>query len=216
MFRAHVLIIRRSKLHYTACSVWWYQRLCNAILTSWWWAHVLETCLLLLPQLYNSLWVLACSIIPLHGFLSCAYSKHVEAWNKLIVKQKCCVSSWLITQINILRRTVSKTSKCCVSIWLITEINILRRTVSKTSKCCVSSWLITEINILRRTVSKTSKCCVSIWLITEINILRRTVGKTSKCCVSSWFNNWDKYTETHGQQNVKIPRLFLTKHCSFN
>jgi len=24
--------------------VWWYQRLCNAILTSWWWAHVLETC----------------------------------------------------------------------------------------------------------------------------------------------------------------------------
>ena len=22
----------------------WYQRLCNAILTSWWWAHVLETC----------------------------------------------------------------------------------------------------------------------------------------------------------------------------
>ena len=24
--------------------VWWYRRLCNAILTSWWWAHVLETC----------------------------------------------------------------------------------------------------------------------------------------------------------------------------
>ena len=24
--------------------VWWYQRLCNAILTSWWWAHLLETC----------------------------------------------------------------------------------------------------------------------------------------------------------------------------
>jgi len=50
MFRAHVLIIRRSKLYYTASGivtpigVWWYQRLCNAILTSWWWAHVLETC----------------------------------------------------------------------------------------------------------------------------------------------------------------------------
>jgi len=49
MFRAHVLIIRRSKLHYTASGiitpkVWWYQRLCNAILTSWWWAHVFETC----------------------------------------------------------------------------------------------------------------------------------------------------------------------------
>ena len=27
-------------------------------------------------------------------------SKRVEAWNKLIVKQKCCASSWLITEIN--------------------------------------------------------------------------------------------------------------------
>jgi len=38
-------------------------------------------------------------------------SKHAEAWNKLIVKQKFCASSWLITKINILRCTVSKTSK---------------------------------------------------------------------------------------------------------
>ena len=38
-------------------------------------------------------------------------SKHVEAWNKLIVKQKLRASSWLITEINILRCTVSKTSK---------------------------------------------------------------------------------------------------------
>jgi len=29
-------------------------------------------------------------------------SKHVEAWNKLIVKQKFCVSSWLITEIKTL------------------------------------------------------------------------------------------------------------------
>jgi len=29
-------------------------------------------------------------------------SKHVEAWNKLIVKQKFCALSWLITEINIL------------------------------------------------------------------------------------------------------------------
>jgi len=28
-------------------------------------------------------------------------SKHVEAWNKLIVKQKFCASSWLINEINI-------------------------------------------------------------------------------------------------------------------
>ena len=38
-------------------------------------------------------------------------SNHVQAWNKLIVKQKFCASSWLITEINILRCTVSKTSK---------------------------------------------------------------------------------------------------------
>ena len=30
-------------------------------------------------------------------------SKHVQAWNKLIVKQKFCAWSWLITDINILR-----------------------------------------------------------------------------------------------------------------
>jgi len=38
-------------------------------------------------------------------------SKHVEPWNKFTVKQKFCVSSWLITEINILSCTVSKTSK---------------------------------------------------------------------------------------------------------
>ena len=38
-------------------------------------------------------------------------SKHVEAWNKLILKQKFCASSWLITEINILRCTFSITSK---------------------------------------------------------------------------------------------------------
>jgi len=38
-------------------------------------------------------------------------SKHVEAWNKLIVKQTFFASSWLITEINILRCKVSKTSK---------------------------------------------------------------------------------------------------------
>ena len=38
-------------------------------------------------------------------------SKHVQARNKLTVKQKFCASSWLITEINIPRCTVSKTSK---------------------------------------------------------------------------------------------------------
>ena len=38
-------------------------------------------------------------------------SKHVEAWNQLIVKQKFYASCWLITEINILRCTVSRTTK---------------------------------------------------------------------------------------------------------
>jgi len=38
-------------------------------------------------------------------------SKHVEAWHKLIVKQIFCASSCLITETNILRCMVSKTSK---------------------------------------------------------------------------------------------------------
>ena len=45
-------------------------------------------------------------------------SKHVEAWNKLIVKQKFCASSWLITEINILRCTVSKTSKFLYHVYM--------------------------------------------------------------------------------------------------
>jgi len=39
------------------------------------------------------------------------FSKHVEAWNKLIVKLKLSASSWLNTEINKLRFTVNKTSK---------------------------------------------------------------------------------------------------------
>jgi len=38
-------------------------------------------------------------------------SKHVEARNKLILKQEFCASSWLNTEIIILRCTVNKTSK---------------------------------------------------------------------------------------------------------
>jgi len=41
-------------------------------------------------------------------------SKHVEAWNKLIVKQKFCASSWLITNINKLRCMVDV---LCLQTW---------------------------------------------------------------------------------------------------
>ena len=48
-----------------------------------------------------------------HASTCCEHmcSQHVETWDKLIVKQKFCASSWLITEINILRCTVSETSK---------------------------------------------------------------------------------------------------------
>jgi len=42
MFPAHVLIIRRSKLHYTASGI--ITPIGGRLVTSWWWAHVLETC----------------------------------------------------------------------------------------------------------------------------------------------------------------------------
>ena len=103
MFRTHLLTIRRSKLHYTA----------SGIITT---IDDTRGCV-------RQLW-------PPDDEHMC--SKHVEAWNKHIVKQ-FCASSWLNTEINILRCTVSKTSKFCASSWLNTEINILRCTVSKTS-----------------------------------------------------------------------------------
>jgi len=48
-------------------------------------------------------------------------SKYVEAWNKLIVKQQFCASSWLITKINILRCKVNKTSKFLYVIYIGTR-----------------------------------------------------------------------------------------------
>ena len=74
-----MLIIRRSKLHYTAYGIITPLGVMIPILTSWWWADVLETC-------RDMKWNLL--------------------WNKLFA------SSWLNTEINILRcSTVSRTLK---------------------------------------------------------------------------------------------------------
>jgi len=100
MFRAHVLIIRRSKLHYTASCIITPMPL-----------HVSRTCAhhQEVKIALHSLWY--------HHTYRCddtrgcimqfwppddehMCSKHVEVWNKLIVKQKFCASSWLITEIN--------------------------------------------------------------------------------------------------------------------
>ena len=64
-------------------------------------------------------------------------SKHVEAWNKLIVKQKVCASSWLITEINILRCTVSKMSNffylVALNLWTVTSSNGINTELSDTN-----------------------------------------------------------------------------------
>jgi len=60
-------------------------------------------------------------------------SKHVQTRNKLIVKQKCCASSWLITKINI----------CFISVSIVrvrtkaTELVILYTCITQTSR---SQW----------------------------------------------------------------------------
>jgi len=177
MFRAHVLIIRRSKLHYTACGIITSMFISRLYMFR---AHVLITRSKLHYTASGIITPIGVYFMPLHVSSTCAHhqevkialhtlwyhhtyvyftpvhvsstyahhqevktalhslwyhhtdrcddtrgcvmrfwppddehmcSKHVQAWNKLIVKQKFRASSWLITEINILRCTVSKTSK---------------------------------------------------------------------------------------------------------
>jgi len=82
MFRVHVLIIRRLKLHYTA----------SGIITPIGGRPVHETATYRCDDTRGSVM----QFLPPDDEHMC--SKHVEAWNKLIVKQKFCVSSWLITE----------------------------------------------------------------------------------------------------------------------
>jgi len=94
MFRALVLIIRRSKLHYSA----------SGIIKPIGGRLVHETATYRCDDTTG--WVM--QFWPPDDEHKC--SKHVEAWNELIVKQKFCVSSWSITEIIILKCTVSKMS----------------------------------------------------------------------------------------------------------
>jgi len=103
MFRAHVLIIRRSKLHYTASS----------IITPIGGRLMHET----VTYKFDDTRGCIMQFWPPDDGHMC--SKHVEAWNKLIVKQTFCASSWLITEINLLRSTVSKTSTFVMQIYIV-------------------------------------------------------------------------------------------------
>jgi len=116
MFRAHVLIIKRSKLHYTASGIITPigGHLVHRLREYWLECHAFQP---VLSQPLHETATYRCDdtrgcvmqFWPPDDEHMC--SKYVEAWNKLIVKQKFCVSSWLITEINIMRCTVSKESK---------------------------------------------------------------------------------------------------------
>ena len=84
MFRAHVLIIRRSKLHYTS----------SGIITAIGGRLVHQT------ATYSCDDTRGCVMQFWRPDDEHMCSKHVEAWNKRTVKQKFCASSWLITDIN--------------------------------------------------------------------------------------------------------------------
>ena len=114
-FEHHVLIIRRSKFYYTASGIIIPigGRPLHRTATYRVWRY---------QMLYNTIW-------PPDDEHMC--SKHVEAWNKLTVKQKFCASSWLITKINILRWTVSKTSPKkyhLIFVWPCITDTIIQRT----------------------------------------------------------------------------------------
>jgi hypothetical protein len=83
MFRVYVLIIRRSKLHYTA----------SGIITCIGGRHVHAT------AIYTCDDTRGCVMQFWSPDDEHMCSKHVEEWNKLTVKQKFCASSWLITEI---------------------------------------------------------------------------------------------------------------------
>ena len=110
MFRTHVLIIRRSKLYYTASGI---ITIIGGSLVHRSSVSSLNLCTRRPPIGDDDTRGCVMQFWPPDAEHMC--SKHVEAWNKVIVKQNFCTSSWLNTEINILRCTVGKTSKFAIS-----------------------------------------------------------------------------------------------------
>jgi len=115
-FRAHVLIIRRSKLHYTA----------SGIITPIGGSPVLRC----REEPVRSQTVHETPTYRFDDTRSCAMqiwppddehmcSKHVEAWNKLIVKQRFCESSWLFAEIKSLNVLT------IISLWYMRHVSAI-------------------------------------------------------------------------------------------
>jgi len=105
-------------------------------------------------------------------------SKHTEAWNKLIVKQKFCASSWLITEINILRCTVNKTSKNAAHCWIAL-------------KCCV--WIVYHVCI-------PAVVNTTVWIPIKMDKIRVSIKTVSKVLL------WD-YRQHYGNRSGNKDRI---------
>jgi len=129
MFRAHVLIIRRSKLHYTASGI--ITPICGRLV------HETAT--------YKCYDTRGCVIQfwPSDDEHMC--SKHVEAWNKNLLWNKFCASSWLNTEINILRCTVSKTSK--KNMYIVCYVPVFSTMIRAWGSALEVSWKTSETAI---------------------------------------------------------------------
>jgi len=97
MFRAHVFIVRRSKLLLYSL---WYQHTYR-----WPFREQVERVLVLFQPVHETAtyrcydtWGCVMQFWPPDDEHMC--SKYVEAWNKHIVKQKCFAPSWLVTETN--------------------------------------------------------------------------------------------------------------------
>ena len=131
--------------------------------------------------------------------------KHVEAWNKLIVKQNFCASSWLITEINILYAVVVTVRYVYFMPLYVSstyahhqEVKIALHSLwyhhtyrcDDTRGCAMQFWppddehMCSKHAEARNKLIVKQKFCASTWLITEISILRCTVSKTSKLALS--------------------------------
>ena len=113
-------------------------------------------------------------------------SKHVDACNKLIVKQKLCdrcddtrvcvMQFWFPDDEHMCSKHVNACNK------LIVKQKLCDR-CDETRGCVMQFWSPDDEHMCSKHVDKLivkQKFCASSWLITEVNILRCTFSKTSK------------------------------------
>ena len=112
-------------------------------------------------------------------------SKHVEAWNKLIVK--FFASNLLITKTNVLRCTVSKTSKYEISPFHGTIIHELRICVCYTGTVQFYTWVYSGFQCCCSSISSPEQHDQDCWLATFLslvhNVLHGAIKLTSSGCI---------------------------------